>query len=33
MCLGDEGAIGFYIKRSDLLRRDFSHIWFGLQCC
>lgn len=29
---GDCGSIYFYIRRSDLERRDFSHIQFELQC-
>lgn len=29
---GDAGRLYFWIKRDDLIRRDFSKCWFALRC-
>lgn len=33
MMWGDVGRLYFWIKRDDLLNKDFDKSWFSLQCC
>jgi uncharacterized protein YwqG len=33
MMWGDAGRIYFWIRREDLLARDFDRSWLILQCC
>ncbi len=32
LCFADDGRLYFYIRKSDLAKRDFSRIWMVLQC-
>ena len=30
---GDSGVGNFFIKKEDLVKKDFSKVWFNWDCC